>query len=101
MITGITPQTALEKGLPETQFIELIHRQLSQPNTCGVGYNSIRFDDEVSRYCLYRNFYDPYQREWQYGNSRWDILDMLRLTRALRPHGIQWTTTAMASPALN
>ena len=99
LITGITPQTALENGLPEPQFIELIHRQLSQPNTCGVGYNSIRFDDEVSRYCLYRNFYDPYQREWQYGNSRWDILDMLRLTRALRPHGIQWTDHSDGKPS--
>lgn len=99
LITGITPQTALENGLPEPQFIELIHRQLSQPNTCGVGYNSIRFDDEVSRYCLYRNFYDPYQREWQYGNSRWDILDMLRLTRALRPDGIQWTDHSDGKPS--
>ena len=99
LITGITPQVALENGLPEPQFIELIHRQLSQPNTCGVGYNSIRFDDEVSRYCLYRNFYDPYQREWQYGNSRWDILDMLRLTRALRPDGIQWTDHSDGKPS--
>ena len=99
LITGITPQTALENGLPEPQFIQLIHRQLSQPNTCGVGYNSIRFDDEVSRYCLYRNFYDPYQREWQYGNSRWDILDMLRLTRALRPDGIQWTDHSDGKPS--
>ena len=90
LITGITPQQALAEGLPEPQFIEAIHRQLSQPNTCSVGYNSIRFDDEVTRYTLYRNFYDPYQREYQNGNSRWDIIDMMRLTRALRPEGIEW-----------
>ncbi|MFT7661707.1 MAG: exodeoxyribonuclease-1, partial [Gammaproteobacteria bacterium] len=90
LITGITPQLAMEKGLLEPQFIEAIHRQLSVPGTCGVGYNSIRFDDEVTRYALYRNFFDPYQREWKNGNSRWDIMDMLRLTRALRPEGIEW-----------
>ncbi len=90
LITGITPQKAEEEGLPEREFIARIHDELTRPNTCGVGYNSIRFDDEVTRYTLYRNFYDPYEREWHNGNSRWDILDMMRLTRALRPEGIEW-----------
>lgn len=90
MITGITPQLAAEKGLPEREFIASLHAQFSRPGTCGLGYNSIRFDDEVTRYTLYRNFYDPYEREWKDGNSRWDIIDMLRLARAIRPDGIQW-----------
>ena len=90
LVTGITPQHALKEGLAEPQFIDAIHQQMSRPNTCSVGYNSIRFDDEVTRYTLYRNFYDPYQREWKNGNSRWDIIDMLRLCRALRPEGIDW-----------
>ena len=90
LITGITPQEALKKGVCEAEFIKKIHHELSRPNTCVVGYNNIRFDDEVTRYTLYRNFYDPYAREWQNGNSRWDIIDMVRLTRALRPEGINW-----------
>jgi len=90
LITGLTPQVAEEKGLPEYQFIARIHAELSRPGTCGVGFNSIRFDDEVTRYTLYRNFYDPYEREWRNGNSRWDIIDMVRMTRALRPEGIEW-----------
>ncbi len=90
LITGLTPQVALSKGLPEFQFAAQIHAELSRPGTCGVGYNSIRFDDEVTRYMLYRNFYDPYEREWRNGNSRWDIIDVVRMTRALRPDGIQW-----------
>jgi exodeoxyribonuclease I len=90
LITGLLPQVALEKGLPEYQFIAAIHAELARPGTCGVGYNSIRFDDEVTRYALYRNFYDPYEREWRNGNSRWDIIDMVRMTRALRPEGIEW-----------
>ena len=90
LITGLLPQVAAERGLPEYAFIAAIHAKLSRPGTCGVGYNSIRFDDEVTRYTLYRNFYDPYEREWRNGNSRWDIIDMVRMTRALRPEGIEW-----------
>ncbi len=90
LITGITPQYALEHGMPETEFIERILAELSQPGTCGVGYNSLRFDDEVTRNTLYRNLFDPYSREWQNGNSRWDIIDMVRACRDLRPDGIVW-----------
>lgn len=90
VITGITPQLAAEKGVCEAEFIAAIHQQLSQPNTCALGYNTLRFDDEVTRNALYRNFYDPYQREWQNGNSRWDLIDVVRATRALRPEGIVW-----------
>jgi exodeoxyribonuclease-1 len=90
LITGITPQQALEQGLPEAEFIARILTELSQPGTCGVGYNSLRFDDEVTRNTLYRNLYSPYDREWQNGNSRWDIIDMVRACHDLRPEGIVW-----------
>lgn len=90
MVTGITPQQTQRDGLIEAEFIDKIHQAFSQPNTCVLGYNSLRFDDEVIRHALYRNFYDPYAREWQHGNSRWDIIDMLRTCYALRPDGINW-----------
>ncbi|MFZ2312068.1 MAG: exodeoxyribonuclease I [Methylobacter sp.] len=99
LITGITPQLAEEKGVSEVEFIRLIHEQLSQPNTCTLGYNSLRFDDEVTRNCLYRNFYDPYAREWQNGNSRWDIIDVVRAARALRPEGIIWPVNEEGRPS--
>jgi exodeoxyribonuclease-1 len=44
----------------------------------------------VTRYSLYRNFFDPYAREWQGGNSRWDLIDVVRAAYALRPEGIVW-----------
>ncbi|WP_340678516.1 exodeoxyribonuclease I [Paraglaciecola sp.] len=90
LITGITPQLTLRDGLSEAEFVRKIHQQFSQANTCVAGYNSVRFDDEVTRYALYRNFYDPYAREWQNGNSRWDIIDLARACYALRPEGIEW-----------
>ena len=99
LLTGITPQLADEKGLPEPEFIARIHAEFAQPNTCGVGYNSLRFDDEVTRFTLYRNFYDPYAREWQQGNSRWDIIDLVRMTYALRPAGIVWPQHEEGQPS--
>ncbi len=94
LITGITPQLAQDKGVSEAEFSRLIHQQMAQAGTCSLGYNSIRFDDEVSRNLFYRNFYDPYAREWQNGNSRWDIIDLARAARALRPDGIEWPVNA-------
>jgi len=99
LITGITPQKALAEGLPEVDFISQINDEFSQPNTCVVGYNNIRFDDEITRFTLYRNFFDAYAREWQNGNSRWDIIDMVRLTHALRPEGIEWPTHPDGKPS--
>ncbi len=93
-VTGITPQLAAEKGKPEAEFIALIHEQMAQADTCTLGYNNLRFDDEVTRNLLYRNFYDPYAREWQNGNSRWDLIDLVRTMHALRPEGMRWPVDA-------
>ncbi|MRI33794.1 exodeoxyribonuclease I [Endozoicomonas sp. OPT23] len=90
LVTGLTPQKVNSEGLIEPDFISRINEELLQPGTCAAGYNSIRFDDEVTRNCLYRNFHDPYAREWQNGNSRWDLIDLVRMTAALRPEGINW-----------
>ena len=90
IITGITPQEAEQKGVSEAEFFQKIQNEFAMPQTCGVGYNSLRFDDEVTRFGFYRNFLDPYAHTWQNGNSRWDILDLMRLTHALRPEGINW-----------
>lgn len=90
LLTGITPREAAERGIPEAEFMARIHAEFIQPQTCTVGYNSIRFDDEFTRYGLYRNFFDPYAREWQGGNSRWDLIDLARAARLLRPDGLVW-----------
>lgn len=90
LITGIVPQDCQRQGVVEHEFMRRINEVFSVPGTCSAGYNSIRFDDEFTRYGLYRNFFDPYAREWQGGNSRWDILDVARCAYALRPEGIEW-----------
>lgn len=90
LLTGILPQKALAQGLPEHAFAAEVERALGEPGTIGVGYNSIRFDDEVTRHLFWRNLIDPYAREWQNGCSRWDLLDTVRCCWALRPDGMAW-----------
>lgn len=99
LITGLTPQLCNKKGLIETEFMQRILSSFSAPNTCVVGYNNLRFDDEVTRHSLFRNFYEPYGREWQQGNSRWDLIDMVRACYALRPEGIVWPRREDGSPS--
>ena len=90
LITGITPQRALHEGVNEAEAFARIADEMGRPETCTLGYNSLRFDDEFVRHGLFRNFHEPYEREWRGGNSRWDLLDVMRLMHALRPDGIVW-----------
>ena len=90
MVTGITPQQTLADGYSEPEFCKLLMDEVFTPNTITVGFNSVRFDDEFIRHTLWRNFYDPYEWAWSEGRSRWDMLDVVRMTRALRPEGIEW-----------
>ena len=99
LITGITPQLCLEQGVPEHQFAARIEAEFAQPGTIGVGYNTIRFDDEVTRFLFWRNLIDPYAREWQNQCGRWDLLDVVRMTYALRPDGIQWPRKEDGAPS--
>lgn len=98
MITGITPQQTQTDGLTEAEFLEFFYKEVMQPETIFMGYNSIRFDDEFMRYLHWRNFYDPYEWHWADACSRWDLLDLVRMTRALRPEGIEWPFTEEGKP---
>ena len=92
-VTKITPQDTLRDGISEAEFVKYAMEEIFTPGTIAVGYNTVRFDDEFMRAILWRNFYDPYEWEWKDGRSRWDMLDVVRLTRALRPEGIEWPFT--------
>lgn len=99
LVTGITPQQTLVDGLTEAEFLKLFYDEVVRPETIFVGFNSIRFDDEFMRFLHYRNFYDSYEWQWKDGCSRWDILDVVRMTRALRPEGIEWPFAPDGKPA--
>lgn len=99
VVTGITPQQCNDNGLSEPEFTARIHAEFSQANTCTMGYNNIRYDDEMTRYTFFRNFYDPYEYSWKNGNSRWDLLDLVRACYALRPEGIEWPKDENGMPS--
>ena len=98
MVTGITPQKTVEEGYSEVEFARLLMDQVFTPGTIAVGFNNVRFDDEFIRHLLWRNFYDPYEWAWKDGRSRWDLLDVVRMTRALRPEGIKWPVDDVGEP---
>ena len=99
MVTGITPQKTVEEGYTEAQFTRILSEEIFTPDTIAVGFNNIRFDDEFIRHLLWRNFHDPYEWSWKDGRSRWDLLDVVRLTRALRPEGINWPLDDKGEPS--
>ncbi len=98
LITGITPQKTIADGIHEAEFLKIFHTEIAVQDTVFAGYNTIRFDDEFMRFLMYRNFYDPYEWQWQSGRGKWDLLDVVRMTRALRPDGIQWPFDSKGSP---
>ena len=90
MVTGISPQETVREGLSEAEFSKLLMDEVFTSDTITVGFNNVRFDDEFIRYLFWRNFYDPYEWAYAEGRSRWDMLDVVRICRALRPDGIKW-----------
>src|SRR3989344_5067621 len=99
LLTGITPQSTIADGITEVAFLKIFAHEISIPGTVFVGFNSIRFDDEFIRFLHYRNFYDAYEWHWADGRGRWDMLDVVRMTRALRPDGIKWPFDSSGVPA--
>jgi exodeoxyribonuclease I len=99
LVTGITPQQTIADGVTETEFLKTFTAEVAVPGTIFVGYNTVRFDDEFMRFLLYRNFYDAYEWQWKDERSRWDLLDIVRMTRALRPEGIEWPFAPDGKPS--
>lgn len=98
LVTGITPQKTMDEGYIEADFARKLMTEWFTPDTIIVGFNNIRFDDEFIRHLLWRNFHDPYEWAWKDGRSRWDLLDAVRMTRALRPEGIEWPIDEKGDP---
>lgn len=90
MVTKISPQKTVEEGYTEAEFSKMLVEEYFTPDTVIVGYNNVRFDDVHIQHLFWRNFYPPYDWQWKDGRSRWDLLDVVRMIRALRPEGINW-----------
>lgn len=90
-VTGISISHLMQNGIPEFEAAGHIRNWfMRQEGTNITGYNTQRFDDEVIRNTFYRNMIDPYQHEWDKGNSRSDILRLITMVFALRPEMLRW-----------
>jgi len=107
IVTNLTPQKIIniKKGTEKTHYSNIevkeivlneywftskINDIMTTPNTCVLGYNSLRFDDEFTRNLLYRNLFDPYLREWKDGNSRFDVYLLVLASYVLKPELINF-----------
>lgn len=98
-VTGITSEECQEKGLSEYTFAQQINKFFTQQNnTVVMGFNNIKFDEEFTRNLFYRNFLPPYDYSFKDGNSRWDLINLVRATYELRPEGINWTFKEDGTP---
>ena len=101
MTTGILPDAPELVGADsEANLANRVHRLVSQPNTCVVGFNNLRFDAPMLRFLFWRNLLDPYRHEWADGNSRFDVLDVARAYRLLAPDALNWPVGEDGRPTL-
>lgn len=98
MVTKITPLKTLSDGLTEDEAVKHLLNNVFTPGTIAVGFNNIRFDDEFLRYLFWRNYQDPYAWASFDERGRWDLLDIIRLVRAIRQEGINWPVDEDGQP---
>jgi exodeoxyribonuclease-1 len=99
LVHGITPQKTLAEGISEAELAKYLTSQVFTKDTIAVGYNNLRFDNDFLRFTFWRNFTDAYEWCWKDGCSTWDLLDVVRMTRALRPDGIKWPFAPDGKPS--
>ena len=89
-VTGVRIEQLLDISLPSHYgMVTEIHRILeSWCPTLFLGYNSLSFDEEFLRQAFYQCLYSPFLTNTQ-GSARADILNLCRLTVALRPDVIK------------
>lgn len=83
VVTQMMIDEVQELGMPEFEFAHQVLNQLGRSNTTSLGYNTIAFDDEMTRNLFHRNLINPYEREWKNGNSRWDLINVVRMAAAI------------------
>lgn len=89
-VTGITPQQTQADGMTEAEFAKLWSTKCLPKIPLWLGLIIFVLTTSLFGRFFWRTFNDPYEWAWRDGRSRWDMLDVVRMTRALRPEGIEW-----------
>merc|ERR1712000_492774 len=99
-ITKISPMKCMREGLPEPEFFRHIKIEMSISETCVTGFNSMKYDEEITRFGLWRSLIPVYQREFENGNSRWDLLPVVSAFASLKVPGLNVPTNDDGLPTL-
>lgn len=86
LTNGLPIERLTDEGLPSHYQMVLLIRQklLSWSPSIFVGYNSIRFDEEMLRHALFQNLHPAYLTS-NHGNCRADALGLVMAASALSP----------------
>jgi exodeoxyribonuclease-1 len=88
MVTGLTPATLGDQRLDHIDMMAHIARILSDCRPAMlIGFNTIRFDDEVLRQSFFQTLLPPYSGSAT-GGGRADVLNMLRAVAMLEPDAV-------------
>ena len=89
-VTGLRIEQLLDTSLPSHYAMVAEVRRIlgSWCPTLFLGFNSLSFDEEFLRQAFYQCLYTPYLTNTQ-GNARADVLNLCRITAALRPKVIK------------
>ena len=90
LVTGINPETLDQAEFSYYEFATKIRNKILEWSPAIVcGYNTFSFDEHFMRSMFYQNLYPPYLTQIN-GNSRLDILPLVRAAEHLYPGKINY-----------
>lgn len=99
LTTGISPEQLEQAPLSTTEMLSIIAKALTSwaPATV-IGYNTLRFDEEVLRHAYFTHLLPPYATQLN-GHRRADLLTMVRAVAMLEPNAITVPLGATGKPS--
>lgn len=95
-ITQVTPfdivemkKTNPEKVLTEYELYSMLNKDFNVEGTCTLGFNTLRYDDEIVRRGFYRNLFPVYDREFKNDCSRFDMFPLIKMFAKLYPESFK------------
>jgi len=85
LVHGVDPEMAEKVGVSEFEFAEWIGQLYGKDGTVIAGYNSIKFDSEVTRHTRFRNLLPSYTPEFENGNFQLDVMKVVMMAYSMSP----------------
>lgn len=100
MVTGVSPRMLQEQPLDHIEMMAQIARILTDCRPAMLlGFNTLKFDDEVLRHSFFQTLLPPYCGAMT-GGGRADVLNMLRAVALLEPGAVVIPTDPLGKPTM-